>query len=176
MRISVTAEKCTACRICELACSYTKLQVFKPKTACIKVVNLDYWGFSNPVLCIQCKKPVCVEVCPKQALSQTERGTIAVDEENCDGCGICVDECPIGAINWHEERGLPMICDLCGGKPVCVEWCPIGALTFSNNSAKRVKGRGKKELKYSIEKGKRSLSKLKIPEHVFNWYEKFIQE
>ena len=150
------------------------LQAFEPKNACVKVVSLDYWGFSNPVVCIQCKKPVCVEVCPTQALSQTELGIIQVAEGKCDGCGICVDECPIGAINWHEERGLPMICDLCGGKPVCVEWCPIDALTFNNSSVKRIKGKGKKELSYSIAKGKRSLSKLKIPKNVFDWYEKFV--
>ena len=81
MRISVNAEKCTGCRICELVCSQLKLQAFNPKSACIKVVNLDYWGFSSPVICIQCRKPVCVEVCPKQALNQTEIGTILVDKE-----------------------------------------------------------------------------------------------
>lgn len=174
MRISVDAQKCTGCRICELACSHMKLQAFDPKNACIKVVNLDYWGFSNPVLCIQCKKPTCVEVCPTQALSQTELGTIQVDVTKCNGCSACIDECPIGAINWNEERGLPMICDLCGGKPTCVEWCPADALAFNDSSAKREKGKGKKELRYSIAKGKRSLSKLKIPENVFDWYEEFI--
>ena len=174
MGISVTAEKCTGCRICELACSHTKLKAFAPKNACIKVVNLDYWGFSNPVVCIQCKKPVCVEVCPTKALSQTELRTIQVDKGKCDRCGMCMEECPIGAINWNEERGLPMICDLCDGKPVCVEWCPIEALTFKNSSIKRTRGKGKKELSYSIAKGKRSLSKLNIPKNVFDWYEKFI--
>lgn len=174
MRILVNAEKCTGCRICELACSHIKLQAFNPKNACIKVVNLDYWGFSNPVVCVQCKKPECAKVCPTQALSQTELGTIQVDKSKCDGCGICVDECPIGAINWDEELGLPMICDLCGGRPVCVEWCPIGVLTSNSGSVKRTRSKGKKELNISIAKGKRSLSKLKIPENVFDWYEKFI--
>lgn len=174
MKISVVAEKCTGCRICELACSHIKLQSYDPKNACIKVVNLDYWGFSNPVVCIQCKKPACVEVCPTRALSQRESGTIQVDAGKCNGCSICVDECPIGAINWHEERELPMICDLCGGKPTCVEWCSNEALTFNNSRAKGIKTKGKKELRYSVAKGKRSLSKLKIPENVFDWYEKFI--
>ncbi len=174
MRISVNADKCTGCRICELACSHTKLQTFNHKNARIKVVDLDYWGFSNPVVCIQCPKPACVEVCPTQALSQTGEGIILLDEGKCDGCGICVDECPIGAINWHDEQALPMICDLCGGKPVCVEWCSFGALTFNSRNEKRIKGKGKKELNYSIAKGKRSLSKLNIPENVSGWYEKFI--
>lgn len=173
MKIFINAEKCTGCRICELACSQAKLQAFNSKQACIKVVNLDYWGFSNPVVCIQCKKPGCVKACPTQALSQTELGTIQVDKVKCSGCGLCIDGCPIGAINWQEELGLPMICDLCGGKPVCVEWCPAGVLTSNHASVKGIKSKGKKELSYSIAKGKRSLGKLKIPEDVFDWYEKF---
>ncbi len=176
MKILIDAEQCTGCHICELACSHTKLQTYDPKTACIKVVNLDYWGFTDPVVCIQCPKPACVKACPTQALSQTEEGIILLDEGKCDGCGDCVPACPIGAINWRDEQNLPMICDLCGGEPVCVEWCPVGALTFNNSSAKKIKGKGKRELKYSIGRGKRSLSKLKVPKNVFDWYEKFIQE
>ena len=172
MRISVFAEKCTGCRICELVCSQRQLQAYNPKSACIKVVNLDYWGYSNPVLCIQCKKPGCVEACSPKALSQSEDGVIHLDADKCDGCGLCVDACFSGAINWNEEKGLPMICDLCEGKPLCVEWCPIGALT-SSNGAKKTKGRGKNELNLSIAKGKRSLSKLNLPEEVAGWYDKF---
>ena len=146
MGISVTAEKCTGCRICELSCSYTKLQSFNPKDACIKVVDLDYWGFSNPVLCIQCPKPACVEACPTRALSQTKQGIILLDAEKCDGCGDCVPSCPIGAINWRDEQGLPMICDLCGGKPVCVEWCPFDTLVFNGTDNEKIKSAVKKEL------------------------------
>jgi len=172
--ISVIAERCSGCRICELVCSHTKLQTFSPKTACIKVVDLDYWGFSNPVVCIQCKKPRCLEICPTEALSQTELGTIVVDEEKCNGCGDCVVECPVGAINFDEERGLPMICDLCGGSPVCVEWCPSGAVIFKSGSEKPQKGKGKRELSQAISKGKRSLSKFNIPQYVSDWYDQFV--
>ena len=173
MKISVSAEKCSGCKICELVCSHTKQQIYDPKSACIKVINLDYWGFSNPVVCIQCKNPLCVESCPTQALRQTETGVIQLDAEKCDGCYLCVDACPIGAVNWSEQKGLPMICDLCGGSPACVEWCSLKALTFDNSRKKKPKGRGKKELKYSIAKGKRSLSKLNLPENVSDWYDKF---
>lgn len=172
MKISVDAEKCTGCKICELACSHTKLQAFDPKHACIKVVNLDYWGFSSPVICVQCKSPTCVEACPTQALSQTNLSTIQVDRERCTGCKTCIDECPLGAINWNEERVSPMICDLCGGKPTCVEWCPSGALTLSGGNA--IKGKGTRELRSTVSKAKRSLNKLKIPKEVLEWYKPFV--
>ena len=169
MRILVDAGKCTGCNSCELACYFAKAHTFNPKKARIKVVPLDYLGFSNPVVCLLCKKPRCVEVCPTGALSQTEVGTIQVDEEKCDGCRICVDECIVGAINFDEDRGLPLICDLCGGKPVCVEWCPSGALTFNNGK----KSKGKKEVMYTVNKAKPFLKKWGIPEETLDWYKKF---
>ena len=175
MKISVVAEKCSGCRICELVCSHIKHQAFNPKTAGIKVVDLDYWGFSNPVVCIQCKKPRCLEVCPTSALSQTELGAILVDEEKCNGCGDCVVECPVGAINFDEERRLPIICDLCDGKPTCVEWCPSAAITLNNGEGKSVKGRGKRELSRAVRKGKQSLSKLNVPQYVSDWYDQFVK-
>jgi len=169
MGISVTAEKCTGCIICELVCYFARANVFNPKKSRIKVVPLDYLGFSNPVVCLLCKKPRCVEVCPTGALSQTEGGIIRLDEEKCDGCHICVDECIVGAINFDEETGLPLICDLCGGKPMCVEWCPSGALTL--NSSK--KSKGKKEMAYTVTKAKPLLKKWGIPEEALDWYKKF---
>ena len=170
MGISVDAEKCTGCTSCELACYFARTHAFNPKKSRIKVVPLDYLGFSNPVVCLLCKKPRCVEVCPTGALSQTEAGTIHVDEEKCDGCRICVGECIVGAINFDEERGLPLICDLCGGNPMCVEWCPTGALTFNNGK----KDKRKKELAYTLAKAKPFLKKWGIPETALNWYEKFV--
>jgi Fe-S-cluster-containing hydrogenase component 2 len=133
------------------------------------VISLDYLGFSNPVVCQQCKKPPCIEACPVGALGKTDIGTILVKEEKCNGCRLCVEGCIIGAINFDEGRGLPLICDLCGGKSVCVEWCPSGALTL--NSSKRSKG--KKELGYTISKAKPFLQKWQIPEDALEWYKKF---
>ena len=169
MGISVDASKCTGCRSCELACYFTRAGVFNPDKARIKVVNLDYLGFSNPVICLRCKQPRCVEVCPAGALSRTETGVILVDEAKCDGCQLCVDECIVGAINFDEDRRLPLICDLCGGKPVCVEWCEFGALSLNSDKGKQ----GKKELSYTITKAKPFLKKVGIPESALDWYKRF---
>ena len=169
MRISINPEKCTGCNSCELVCSFAKTHTFNPKKARIKVVPLDYLGFSNPILCLQCKKPKCVEMCPTGALRKTETGAIRVDEEKCDGCQICVDECIMGAINFDDDKGFPMICDLCGGKPMCVEWCPSGALMFTNDK----KNRGRKDLMITIKKAKPFLKKWGIPESELDWYKNF---
>jgi len=183
--VIVNAEKCTNCGICELICSFTRNQAFNPSKASIKMVPLDYLGFSNPVTCILCKNPKCVELCPEGALSQTETGMIQVDEEKCNGCRICIDVCIIGAVNFDEKRNLPLICDLCGGKPACVEWCPEGALSFEIGMAKRkereeiaiesvpAKRKGRKEITYTASKAKPFLKKCGIPEEALDWYKKF---
>ena len=169
MKILVDAEKCTGCNSCELICFFRRAKVFNPEKSRIKVVHLDYLGFSNPVVCTLCQKPKCVEVCPTDALSQKENGTIRVDREKCNGCRLCVSECIIGAINFDEERELPLTCDLSGGKPECVEWCPTGALTCSRRK-KEIRG---KEMSYSISKTKSFLKKCGIPEVELEWYKKF---
>jgi len=172
MRLVVDAEKCTGCRVCELACAFHKsgYKLFNPKKSRIKVVDLSNLGFSNPVACIQCKEPKCVEECPKEALSKSGIWqTIVLDKEKCDGCGICVDACPIGAVDLDEEEGLPLICDLCDGSPVCVEWCATHALTFSKklDSSKR-------RLSYTISKAKPYLSKWGFPDDALDWHKKFL--
>ena len=43
---------------------------------------------------------VCVDICPRQALSQGEAGTphaVLVDADVCDGCALCVEACPTEA-------------------------------------------------------------------------------
>ncbi len=169
MGISIDAGKCTGCKSCELACYFARTETFNPKKARVKVVSLDYIGFNNPVLCIRCAKPRCVEVCPKGALSRTDSGDIRLDEKACDGCRICVDECIVGAINFDESKGQPLICDLCGGKPACVEWCPTGALSLNSVKARP----RRKAMGYTIAKAKPFVNKWKIPENALDWYKKF---
>ena len=51
--------------------------------------------------CIGCK--ICLEVCPRAALSFTEAGN-EIDRVLCNGCGLCADECPAGALELLGEQ------------------------------------------------------------------------
>lgn len=131
MKLVSHSEKCTGCRICELACSTAKENTINPRKARIHVVTAYPGILDNAVVCRQCEKPPCVGVCPVGALSIDEKTrAILVDESTCTGCERCEDACPYGAVTMHQydRNKTATICDLCHGDPACVKWCPFAAL------------------------------------------------
>ena len=130
----IKSENCTGCHLCELACSSTKEGLFIPTRSRIKVVTDGLKGWSSPVVCAQCKDPLCLAVCPIGAIfkSETAQGDsiISINNKECIACHQCVVACPFGAIEYTKEVGI-LKCDLCGGEPVCVDYCFYNCLTFS---------------------------------------------
>ncbi len=52
VNIHINAAKCTACKACELACSFTKEGVFAPRLSRIRVMQLHEVGMNVPVVCV----------------------------------------------------------------------------------------------------------------------------
>lgn len=131
--LAVRQENCTGCRMCELACSSSKEGQFIPDRSRIKVVDNRLEGWSRPAVCLQCEEPICMAVCPSQAISKkvTAQGdhVIDVDVEKCYGCQSCVMACPFGAISFFPKSKATK-CDLCGGSPECVKFCFYNCLEF----------------------------------------------
>jgi carbon-monoxide dehydrogenase iron sulfur subunit len=131
--LTINAENCTGCRMCELACSSSKEGQFNPDRARVKVIDNRLEGWSRPAVCLQCDEPLCVAVCPSQAISKgvTEGGdrVVVVDPEKCYGCQSCVMACPFGAISFLPKTKA-IKCDLCGGSPECVKFCFYDCLRF----------------------------------------------
>ncbi|MEM3578742.1 MAG: 4Fe-4S binding protein [Candidatus Bathyarchaeia archaeon] len=62
-------EKCVACKICELVCSFNVTGEYNPKRAFIKILSNPEFCVFIPVLNMGCKEcGKCVEACPTQAL------------------------------------------------------------------------------------------------------------
>ncbi len=129
--LNIDAEKCTACMACELACSFTHEGSFVPTLSRIRVVRFMGQGLNVPIVCVNCSRPACVEVCPTGA-AHIDRGVpvVRISEEECIGCGDCIRACPFGAADFNDEKEVAFMCDLCDGEPVCVDHCLYGALTF----------------------------------------------
>lgn len=129
--LNIDAEKCTACMACELACSFTHEGAFVPTLSRIRVVRFMGQGLNVPIVCVNCARPACVEVCPTAA-AHLDRSVpvVRINGEECIGCGECIKACPFGAVDFNDEKEVAFVCDLCDGEPVCVEHCIYGALTF----------------------------------------------
>lgn len=127
----VVPSRCTACRTCELACSFRHGEPSRP--AIPRIRTFDRGGEPRNVIltCFQCDDAACVKVCPTKALARNEgTGAIEVDDLLCIGCGACTVACPFGQIEIDPRSSLAVKCDLCGGDPACAAFCPSKALTF----------------------------------------------
>ncbi|MCL0033305.1 4Fe-4S binding protein [Thermodesulfovibrionales bacterium] len=139
--LSVNLKLCKGHKACEVACAVEHSSSKDPLRAASEepppvtriVVKTTEKGHV-PIFCRQCAKAPCVEVCPTNAIYQTEDGVKRVKEMKCIGCWSCTIVCPFGAIQIDWERGIIAKCDLCpdrlskGLPTACEEACPEKAI------------------------------------------------
>ncbi|MEQ6376057.1 4Fe-4S dicluster domain-containing protein [Bacillaceae bacterium S4-13-56] len=95
--------------------------------------------------CMHCTDAACEKVCPENAISYTDHGSVVVDYDACIGCGYCVQNCPFGVIQlneYKEENGTTQRraqkCTLCtdrldnGLLPACATACHTGAIQYGS--------------------------------------------
>jgi Fe-S-cluster-containing hydrogenase component 2 len=127
-KLTVIPELCSGCRICELACSARHFGVNNPKKSAVQVVvTYPHPVVRMPVICSQCRVPMCADACPVNALTRSD-DVVHLDADTCISCGKCIEACPFGAMYSHDEVTNPIKCDLCEGEPQCAEKCPKGAI------------------------------------------------
>ena len=126
----ITPSRCTACRTCELACSFK--HVGKGGLGISRIRAFMYGEGKNQILtCFQCDEAACVKVCPVEALTRNEiTDAIDVNEDRCIGCGLCSIACPFGHIIHESTTGIAVKCDLCQGDPACAAFCPTRTLEY----------------------------------------------
>ena len=129
--IAVNPEKCTNCKACEIACSIWHEGKATLHNSRIKVQGWKDVGAYFPVVCQNCEKPVCEEICPTKARVKAEStGAMVTDATKCVGCKSCIMACPFAAPNVHRDTRKTMTCDLCGGDPACVKFCKYDAISY----------------------------------------------
>ena len=164
--LAVIPELCSGCRICELICSIEHFGVNNPKKSAVRVlVTYPHPVVRMPIICNQCKVPVCADACPVGALKRKE-GLVQLDQKECISCMKCVNACPFGAIYAHADVDYPIKCDLCGGQPKCVQVCPKNAIRLIPEQLLGESKRMKNVLSYAhmkeiefIEKGEKKIIK-----------------
>lgn len=145
------ATMCTGCKACQIACkdkSDLPIGVNWRRVAEYTggswvqnpdgTVEQNVFAYYTSIACNHCDNPLCVEVCPTQAMHQREDGIVMVDESKCIGCRYCEWACPYGAPQFNEEAGVMSKCNFCydyldeGKPPACVGACPSRALHFGD--------------------------------------------
>ncbi len=121
-------DKCTNCRLCELACVWTHESLNGVSMARLRIS--DHWPDHPAIaICLACKGRNCVQACPEDALRWDN--WIVLDVEKCNGCQSCVQACPMDGVHWDHATDQPLICDTCSGQYSCVKWCPTGAIPWA---------------------------------------------
>lgn len=115
--------RCTGCRVCEYVCAVEREGVCNPVRSRIRVERPGPLE-RRALVCLQCKKPRCMEACPTSAIYLDGEQT-RVRAELCDRCEACIVAC--GRLFLPPE-GAVLMCDQCGA---CVAWCPEGALAVT---------------------------------------------
>lgn len=138
--LTITPEKCTGCRTCELVCSFFHEKEFNPSRARVSVITWEKDGFSVPMMCLQCSQAACAEVCPVTAIRRdAATGAMVVDADRCIRCKMCTNACPFGNINYDIKLDRVLKCDLCSGFPMCARFCPSGAISYVQDTSATTK-------------------------------------
>jgi anaerobic dimethyl sulfoxide reductase subunit B len=145
----INLSACSGCKACQIACkdkNDTPVGVMWRKV--YEVTGGEWLQRGDALIdntftyyvssaCNHCTKPVCMDVCPSQAISKREEdGVVLIDSDRCIGCRYCEWACPYGAPQYNEEEQVMTKCDFCfdyidaGQKPACVSACQMRVLDF----------------------------------------------
>ena len=114
--------KCLGCFSCMSACAFNLKKNHSLVKSAIRVHTIGgITGSFTAIVCLGCREPACLEVCPSYALEKRPGGGVIVREDKCLGCRKCEAACIMQAINFDEETNTPIICRHCG---ICTRFCP----------------------------------------------------
>ncbi|MCS7228211.1 MAG: 4Fe-4S dicluster domain-containing protein [Endomicrobia bacterium] len=135
MYLYIDTDKCRGCKTCEIICSFRWSRSFSPTYSAIYILKNEKVAKNIPIVCQQCSKPLCVEVCLSSALKRDEKlGVVLHNKNQCVGCKMCVISCPFAGIGYVAEIGVTIKCDLCQsydkepGVAQCEKMCPYKAI------------------------------------------------
>lgn len=147
--LCIDFNKCTGCRICEIACSLYRKGVCSPIKSAIHIVKWEKEGVDVPIVCQHCETPLCEAVCPSNAIFRDSMtGVVLVNEERCIGCRMCIATCPFGAASLDPDNHKMIKCNLCEGTPACVKYCEPKAIQYlpSDHAIYEMRKSGAKKL------------------------------
>lgn len=125
-RLVIDIERCTGCRLCQIACSMQHFGRPDPRLARIKVLQFQDPDLNIPIICMSCEDAPCIKACPVNARIREDNHCVVTVEERCIGCGACIFICPAGSPVRNPATKKTMTCDMCledASEPWCVTSC-----------------------------------------------------
>lgn len=108
----IDLDRCTACQACVVACKHENNLAFSTPAVAqdgrlmtwIQIVPVETRGGAAalPLMCQQCDRPPCADVCPTSATYRNPEGIVAQIYPRCIGCRYCTNACPyaVKVFNW----------------------------------------------------------------------------
>jgi Fe-S-cluster-containing dehydrogenase component len=134
----VHLERCLGCRSCEFSCKseHGYDDTFRRKIHSLHDhSNQQGHSFHHfSMSCNHCENPVCMSVCPENAIQKKPNGIVVINQSKCTGCGLCEMACPFDAITINPITAKADKCDMCysrqmrGEKTICMSSCPVQAI------------------------------------------------
>jgi anaerobic dimethyl sulfoxide reductase subunit B (iron-sulfur subunit) len=144
----VDLNSCIGCKTCQIACKDKNNLPIGVLWRRVYEISGGAWvkrdlvwettafGYAVSLSCNHCEEPICLEVCPADAISKRPDGVVLIDDSRCLGCRYCQWVCPYGAPQFNEEMGRMTKCNFCsdyldeGKPPACVAACPMRVLDY----------------------------------------------
>ena len=103
----IDLKKCVHCYSCMIAC---KQEHFLPPEIFWSRLIISESGeyprvrkLVYPILCNQCQKAPCVEVCPSKASTIRSDGIVEINPDKCTGCQYCAIACPYQQRTFYRD-------------------------------------------------------------------------
>ena len=139
IKLVIDLDRCWGCKACEVACKQELDLAPGPRPMLVaqigpRPLNGKLTKDFVPVMCQHCDQPPCMPACPADAIFRESDGSIQIDPERCEQCGLCESACPYGVIE-HTDGNGPVKCTLCflrrenGWLPSCAQHCVGRAFT-----------------------------------------------
>lgn len=146
----VNSSGCTGCKACQIACKDKNdlpagvlwrrvVEISGGQWVQSGLIWLDQtFTYFTSLACMHCEKPICMEVCPAQAITQRKDGIVLINADSCLGCRYCEWACPYAALQFDHVNKVMTKCNLCyddvdqGKQPACVNACQMRVLDFGD--------------------------------------------